>query len=49
MDITGSYAFYNTIGGYANPTHNTVYTFSSTCLTAVNSSVRDGKRLEMTV
>ena len=35
------YAFYNTIGGFVNPTHNTVYTFSSTCLTAVNSSVRE--------
>ena len=37
MHITGGYAFYNTIGGFANPTHNTVYAFAGTCLTAVGS------------
>ena len=41
MDITGGDAFYNTIGGFINPTHNIVHTFSSTSLTAVNSSVRE--------
>ena len=46
MDITGGYAFYNTIGGFVHPTHNTVHTFSSTSLTAVNSSVRNMKLSE---
>ena len=45
--MSGGYAFYNTIGGFVNPTHNTVYTFSSTCLTAVNSSVREHETITM--